>query len=345
MLAVVILFCYSPFRVDTRYTREMSPLMEIVVAGLRTLLPILAWTILVPGISGQGPGQAKDKTAPPARGAIEEQPTAKMDAATIRQLMEDLKSGDFKKREKATRELSRLPEVPDALRQAIKSADLETRRRAQTIVDSITTRLEEKEFQALVADLQKVEVDRFIHRMVTDKKFNGEKQWRVIETLARAVTKQANALSGRTFAVPDFDFKALLLQEQKNQPWLAGRILFDHVTENPAYVNGSVLLSTGSTPYITSVSDSIVIVDGDFGGATSITNSLVIVRGNVGRCTGVRNSIILATGNFIGATRCDDSFFQVNNQRIRFTLSQGSVFVKTIMKATRATNSQILDTD
>jgi hypothetical protein len=283
----------------------------------------------------------KDK--PKAGG--DDKPAAKPELPIVRKLVEQLKSGDFKTREKAVRELSKLEEVPDALRDATKSDDLEARRRAQAVVDIIKARLDEKAFQTMIADLHKVEVDHFIRRMVTDEKFNGDKEWKVLEILAKAVTKKANELGGRKFEVPDFDFTSLPAAERTKRPFGGGRILFDHVTANPTSVHNSVLLSAGATPYITSVSNSIVFVDGDFGGATGIDNSLVIVRGNVGRCTVVHKSIVIATGNFIGATGCDESFLQVNNQRIRFTGSSDSVLVKTAVKTTGPTTSRVLDTE
>jgi hypothetical protein len=287
------------------------------------LLPILVLALLAAPADGQEHPRGKGK----ADGA------GKADPAIIAKLIEQLGSDTFKTRETASQQLAALDEVPDALRKAAKHANLEVARRAQLAIDAITARAEARAFEAMLRELHKVELDRFVRRMVTDEKFAGEPQWKIIETIAKAVTKEANRLGGRKFEVPDFAVNTL------------ARLRFHGETKNPGSVAGSVLLSAGPTPRITSVRNAVVIVDGDFTGATSISNSLLIVRGNVGRVTGVTNSIILATGNWEGATGCNGSFVQVNNARIRFTSSRDSVLVNTQVKTTGDTNSRVLNTD
>ena len=53
--------------------------------------------------------------------------------------------------------LVKLDEAPDALRQAAKSADAEVARRAEIAIRVIILRIEEKEFQAMIGDLDKIE--------------------------------------------------------------------------------------------------------------------------------------------------------------------------------------------
>jgi hypothetical protein len=301
--------------------------MKRTVAQMATLLPVLALALISTRAYGQELPKGKEKDA----GA--EKPAAKADPAVIAKLIQQLGSGDFKARDKASQALAKLDEVPNALRQATKSADAEVARRAQTAIAVITARVEEKAFQAMVRDLHKVELDRFVRRMVTEEKFAGDKQWGMIQAIAKAVTKEANKLGEPKFEVPDFNVKTM------------PRLLFHRETRNPVSVGNSVVLSAGPTPYITSVTNSLVIVDGDFTGATGIDNSLLIVRGNVGRVTSITKSIILATGNFEGATGCDYSFLQVNNQRIRFTTSRDCVLIKTMVKTTGDTTSRALDAD
>ena len=299
--------------------------MTRTVARMGALLPILALAIMTTrAYCGEQLAKEKGKDA----GA--EKPAA---GANPAELTKQLASADFRTRDNASQELAKLDEVPEALRDAAKSADAEVARRAQIAIAVITARVEEKAFQALARDLHKVELDRFVRRMVTDKKFAGDEQWAMIQAIANAVTKQANKLGERQFQVPDFNVRKM------------PRLLFNGETESRAWVGSSVVLSAGATPYITSVENCIVIVDGDFTGATGIDNSLVIVRGNVGRVTVVSKSIILATGNFEGATGCDDSFLQVNNHRIRFTGSNGSVLIRTMVKTTGPTNSQVLNVE
>ncbi len=262
-----------------------------------------------------------------------EKPAAKADAAVVARLIAQLGAADFAAREKASRELAELDEVPDALRRAAKDGDAEVARRARAAITAITDRAEERALRALLRDLHRVELDRLVRRMVTNKKSAGEKEWKVIQAIAKAVTAGANKCAGRPVPVPDFNVSTM------------PRLLLDADTKNPVSVRGAVVLSAGATPYITGVSHSLVIVDGDFTGATGIDNSLLIVRGNVGRVTGVSNSIILATGNWEGATTCDGSLVQVSNYLIRFTGSRDSVLLNTLVRTTGRTDSRTVPTD
>jgi len=279
--------------------------------------------------------------------SADEQPVVKPDPAAVRKLIEQLKSDDFETREKATRELSKIQEVPDELRQTTKSDDIEVRQRAQSAVEAITARNEEKAFKAMVADLSKVELDRFVRRMVADANFSGDKQWEMVQKVTKAVTAKANELGGRKFAVPDLDMKAM--PQQAGAPQIAARgkrILLNDPNAVLVSVSDSVILSAGPTPRMTQLHNSIVICDGDFAGVTGLDNCLLIVRGNVGRITGVRNSIILATGEFQGATGSQDSFYQVSNKQLRFTTSRNNVYVKSTPQfANRDMNGKVLDTE
>jgi PAS domain-containing protein len=85
-----------------------------------------------------------------ALAAADEAPGGKLDPVAVHKLVEQLVSEDFATRQRAMQELSKLEEAPDALREATKSNDPELRRRAQRVVDVITTRAENKAFAALV---------------------------------------------------------------------------------------------------------------------------------------------------------------------------------------------------
>lgn len=286
---------------------------------------LLATLLLIASTSGQE--VSKEKIPGGKKSAL------KTDPAVIAKLIGQLGSDDYRTREKASRQLAELDEVPDALRRAAQDSDREVARRAQAALTLITTRIEERAFQAMLRDLHKVELDRFVRRMVTDKDFAGEKQWKIIQAVAKAVTAQANKSAGRPFQVPDFAVNTMphFLLTAGSENRLAGR--------------SSVVLSAVSTPRIGAIQNSLVIVDGDFAGATDIRNSLLLVRGNVGRVTCVTNSIILATGNWVGATVCNDSFVQVNNYQIRFTGVENSVLLNSIVHATSNTNSRVLKAD
>jgi hypothetical protein len=302
-------------RIDSDGTLNRSRRMKRSVVRVEALLALLALALV----------------AAPAGGAAP--PKEKADPAAIARLIGQLGSDDFEAREKASRQLAALEEVPDALRRAAaRGTDLEVARRARAAIAGITDRAEEKAFQAVARGLHRVELNRLVRRMAT-KGGAGEKEWMFIQAVAKAVLAEANKSGGRPFDLPDLAAKA--------RP----RLLLNGETRSRTSVSGSVLLSAGPTPYVTGVKNSLVIVDGDFAGATGINNSLLIVRGNVGRVTAVVDSVILATGNWEGATLCDRSFVQVNNQRIRFTGSRDSVLVRTAVRTTGPTTSRVVKTD
>jgi hypothetical protein len=299
------------------------------------LKPVLALTLLLAGAL--------------ALGAADEKPSAKPDRATVAKLIELLSSDDFATREKATQELSKLDQVPDLLRGAEKSADAEVRVRAQSAVQAITSRAEEKAFKAMVADLQKVEVDRLVRRMVTGSELPGEKDWEVVQKLTKAVTARANELGGRQYKVADPDMKKLTQQRGIAAGEYAidrKRLLLSDPKTRMTSVAGCVVLSAGDMPQVTGITDSIVIVDGDFTRATALLNCLLIVRGRVGRVTRVSNSIVLATGECAGVTGCDESFYQVANQTMRCTSSRNNTYVKTVLQfPSRDGSDRVLDTE
>src|SRR5262249_19790951 len=307
------------------------------------LVLILAWPFVAPVLLGQEADKGKEERV---KKAGEKLPKANLDAAELARLVKQLQSSDFKTREKAAQELSKLEEVPAILRGVAKNTDvdLEGRRRAQAIIDAITERLEEKAFQAMVADLSKIELDRFVRRMITEEKFAGDKQWEVIEAVTKAVTKRANDLAGRKYPVPDFDMKSMPIANLavERGGFHNKRLLLSDPNVQITGVSGSIVLCTGLRPRMTSVTNSIVIVDGEFAGATGLHNSLLIVSGKLGRFTGIRGSIILANGELgvketfmqdealRGSTSCQSTFLQCKNKKIRFTGSNDCVFIKTI---------------
>jgi hypothetical protein len=107
--------------------------MNLVSARLTATAALLVLALVAAvGSSQEG---SKDKDKP------NEKLAAKPDPALIRKLVDQLKSSDFKTREKAAQELSKLDEVPDYLREATKTGDVESKRRAQLAIDAITAPL------------------------------------------------------------------------------------------------------------------------------------------------------------------------------------------------------------
>jgi hypothetical protein len=274
------------------------------------------------------------------------QPLDKADPAHIRKLVEQLGSANFRTREKAVEELSKLDVIPDALLEAIKKGDLETARRAESIAAKIRTRMEEKAFVALAADLQKVELDRFVRQMVNDEKFRDDTKWDFVRVLAKAVVRKANALGRQEFGVPDLDAKELpfadpmVLRAEIGQK----RVLLKESDPGSISFRKCVVLCAGNMPPCMLLDHSIAIVDGDFAEGATVKNSLLIVRGNVRRMHHIDDSIVIATGHIEGNSRCKKSFLQVSNYYIPFVGSR-SVFVKTRFRTGDSRTSKVIDTD
>jgi hypothetical protein len=277
----------------------------------------------------------------------DEQATVKPDAAAIRKLIDELKSTDFELREKATQALSRLDEVPDVLREATSTDDAELRRRAQMAIEAIAARVEEKAFRAMVANLQKLELDRFVRRMVVDEKFASDKQWQLVQVIARAIASRVSELGGPQLPSPAFEVTSLPVADvaREQVAFRGKRILVSDPNLPMVGVHECVVLCTGRMPRMTSLTHSIAVIDGDFTRATQIDKSLVIVRGNFGPVTSIRDSIVLATGNMEGGTGCENSFLQVANDQVRFTRALDSVLLKTLIRTTGANNCRTIDVD
>jgi hypothetical protein len=192
--------------------------MRRTAARIGGLLPLIALALLTVPTAGQGP--------PADKGTGAEKPAAKADPAAVAELIRQLASPDFKERDRASQQLAGLDEVPDALRDAAKHPDAEVDRRARAAADAITARAEERAFQAIARELQKVELDRFVRRMVTEEGFARDRQWDVIQAVVDAVTKEATKLGGRAFGPPNVAVRTM------------PRLLLDRETKNPNSAHG-----------------------------------------------------------------------------------------------------------
>jgi hypothetical protein len=112
--------------------------MKRIIAQIGMILLILALVLMTTRIDGQQLPKDKEK------GAGAENPAAKADPDVIAKLIQQLASNCFKAREEASKELAKLDEVPDALREAAKSTDAEVASRAEIAITTVTARVEEK---------------------------------------------------------------------------------------------------------------------------------------------------------------------------------------------------------
>jgi hypothetical protein len=93
-------------------------------------------------------------------------PARTTDEPSIPRLIEQLGNEDFRVREKATRRLLALEEVPPELLEAMKSSDAEVRRRAELIVEKIEQKLGAPVLDKSARLIQNGEFDQAVERLV-----------------------------------------------------------------------------------------------------------------------------------------------------------------------------------
>jgi hypothetical protein len=88
--------------------------------------------------------------------------------------IEQLSNDNFKVREKATRRLLELEEVPPELRKAAKSSDVEVQRRVVTITDKIEQRIGRRALENIGKLAENGEFDEAVERLVRWQKADPE---------------------------------------------------------------------------------------------------------------------------------------------------------------------------
>src|SRR5262249_55911901 len=243
----------------------------------------------------------------PALAAAQEKPDA-LTPADVTKLIDQLDSKIFREREQASRKLSALDDVPDALDAATRSTSPEKARRATLIVEQILSRNQEKRLQRDLAKLNEMGIDVFLDRMVLTKDFATNQRWKNAADLAEAIAMNANKLGYAGCVVPKANWAGLpLVTDGIQRTVRLSRVLIDGLN-NRASIWDCLLISSASMSRVTTVRNSILFVDGDFDGASTLLNSILVCTGNVGSITSTTNSIIVTTGKF-GATNMSRNCF------------------------------------
>jgi hypothetical protein len=283
-------------------------------------------------------GVAAGDEPPPGKGGDDE----------IDRLIRQLGSDDFDAREEATRRLADRDDALTKLREAAKSADGETKQRAEKLVAAITRRLEEKAFPGLVAEVNKGGLDRFIDQMATRKGFATPERWELAYQLARAAAARASKLGGKEFRAPELDLSkmAVLAASPPAGPSDAKVLLEGGDRGDGETVAGCLLISGGPlAEQIVAVQGSVVFVNGDIKGCGSVSESVVVCNGEIGYVNEVRNSVLVATGGFAGSTGADGCFFDVRSVG-GHTRSRDNVYVNLKeVAAKRSERNQFIPTE
>lgn len=258
-------------------------------------LVLLTWLIAI--ALSQGAGVSDDK----ARNVPKEK-------IPISRLIEQLGDEDGQVREAATRELIEREDALPALKEALKSSNLEVRRRAERIIEEIRLKPAKKKRQPML-DLAKTgQVDLHVDRMMVDSEFVDATVWDSINTLTQKLIAGAKKAYGKEIPFPEVDkFRWKWLTSTRNpdqlgpEPILSDlRLLAPRITKRTLVLRCKIV-STGSVHCDEMFHDNIVLANGDVtvtnlcGGGASIMNCVVYCDGNI-TADIVGESILVATG-------------------------------------------------
>jgi hypothetical protein len=265
--------------------------------------------------------------------------------AEVAAWVEKLGSSEFDEREKAFERLARLADVRPALEKALKSPDLETRRRAQEVVAGINFRNRDRLVAKLLGQVDESGLDQFIDRMVLVKGHATEERWRVAASLARALTERGAKLGWKApKGVRPDPLRFGVITQCAGVGVSRARVLVPGTDQWVTRIDESLVLSSRSIAGATGISRSILFIDGDMKGATSIQDSVIFCTGRIGPVTRIDNSMIVALGDLERFTRARNNLFDVksfgrctvstnnlylNLGGIRSTRSDGDRFLKT----------------
>src|SRR6266404_4872353 len=246
--------------------------------------------------------------------------------AEIDKFVDQLESKSFAEREKASKVLGSLDEVPPALRAASVSPSNEVAKRAAAAIAQIERGQRERRIKVLLGDINRTGIDFFIDQMVLRKGFATDDRWQNLFQLAEGLSMVAEQMGRTKFQLPKKELaKHPVVHTLPPTVVMQSRVTIDG---NSRYnsINNCLVVSSGPLERFTVLQDSILFVNGDIEGVTSIHNSLVFCNGNIGYVTSVDSSIILATGEFKGFTSAEGSLFEIKALGAH-NMATNSVFV------------------
>jgi hypothetical protein len=289
--------------------------------SLRKSFVCLLLAALLAAVVSAGAGNAQP-------GAAKETPDKE-----IARLIEQLGSKEFRAREQATRRLKELDEALPALRRAVKSSDLEMRRRAEGIIAVIEARLAERFIKEAVARVNEEGLDLFIDRMVLGKGYATDARWKASVELARALAKKAARAGAQVPSALEQDFLRLPVVTSwnaQNNP--ASRALLKGVDDRLNAVHGCLLLSSGSLEDINSTDRSILFVNGDIKSLNSTTDSVIFCNGTIKSFNYTKNCLIFCNGTVEGMNCTEDNAVFVRGELRSLNSTKNNV-----IEATRLT--------
>jgi hypothetical protein len=233
------------------------------------------------GVDSPGGAQAAAPPQKPADGP----PTPKQQKQ-IDKLVEDLGDDDFDTRQAAEQALKKLGEQAlPALEKAMKSKDLETRKRAARLAEPLLKQIRARQAEKLLAKTTKGGIDVLVEYLAVKGKDASDDDWdllqKVIATVAEKSGKKLNYdLKSWTGNLgPQINAKSISDGEVKDPSLLNGALVVRGPVTGRAGLVNAVIVATGDVTLGGSVG-SLIICDGDVTMKGGV-NSIVLARGSI----------------------------------------------------------------
>jgi hypothetical protein len=229
-----------------------------------------------------------------------EEPPPATEEAALR--VTQLASDDFEVRERAARRLLDLDEVAlPALRQGLKSSDPEVRRLSADVLSHLLTRIEERQFQDLLAEVSELPLDRYIEQLANTSQINPL-HWKVLRRMADLAARQAGEITGRPLGVPALDLTRMEVYRSPPRRFISDAcLLLENESRRLPILERCLLVANGPVDHLPWLQDSVVLINGDLESCSRVDRCVLVVRGRIGRVTLVKDSVILSAGE-IGRT-------------------------------------------
>jgi hypothetical protein len=131
-----------------------------------------------------------------------QEPDGKADS--IERLIEQLGSARIVVREKASLKLQKRDDALPALRQALKSSDLEIAMRVQWLIDAFYKRQAKRALENLAAGKSEVMIDQLIDELVLPGEDLSNQAWGSLRDFARTLSERTAKEAKRPFTFPRF---------------------------------------------------------------------------------------------------------------------------------------------
>jgi hypothetical protein len=237
------------------------------------------------------------------------------DPKKIDRWVADLGSGEFEVREKATRELEKLVDVPAALKKALEATDPEVRKRAADVVEAIRRNRAGQMVEKAARFATDGRVDEFVEILVRLQGLDDEKKgWAAATALAGKLVDFddhefgfCGLKKGDGFPAGDFaDYLKAARPKEVDLPYKFNQernfyLLRGETIEVPVEIRGSIVVASKSAK-LTWATGSVIFCGGSVE-ADRLTKCIVVCDGTFKSHGEVMSSLVIARGPIVLAPR------------------------------------------